>query len=55
MIIILDFEMLEPNVYNLTISNPNAGAEQADVFVEEIGDVVNDYIDTHRKSLGIDA
>ena len=51
--IVLDLEMLEPNVYSMCISSP-AGSEMADVTVEEIGDALDDYISARRKSLGID-
>ena len=56
--ITLDLEMIEPNVYSLTIngnySGVDVGTEQADVTVDEIGDVVNDYISVRRKALGIE-
>lgn len=51
--ITLDFEMLDNNIYAMTISSI-AGSEQADLTVEEIGDAVDDYIACRRKKLGID-
>lgn len=51
--ITLDLEMLEKNIYSMTISSI-VGSEQADVTVEEIGDTVDDYIACRRKTLGID-
>ena len=51
--ITLDIEKLDDKNYSLYISNPDAGTEQDDVTIDEIGTCVEDYVKLHSKSLGL--